>query len=520
MNVKHPSLIVSALARCAVRRCVLLWSILVAATLLSAPAANAFTIGPGSRPGVAVDASGTAYIAYNGPEVQNVAPLRFCRLPRGATACDAGAASSIVTPGNSNSLSKPFIVVSGERVVIVQYRYGDGVPGTSALLAYTSTNRGASFGPGRVVGKTNFEEAVVGPGDTMSGATNAGTGELEFQNVPLDGTAPVDANGKSTVPWAVLSTTHPYQGTVGLVDANTPVTVFTNGSDDAQFRRYDGSGDLNAASNWTAPVDIGSTRSPHLAGGPSGLFLLGRDPQGSSFVRRFDGTSFGPAVNIGPSSVMQHLIQDGAGRLHAVFSRGGPTGQDLVHAVSDNGTAWRTHTVVTQTLGDGSGGFFDHLRVAAAADHHGVAVWRAGDGIRVATIGPDTPGAVVPPPPPPVAPRPPAPVLKAKPSLTVSGLARRAGRRYGINIKGRLVLPAGVSAAKGCNGTVRASIRRATRMIAAKTVMVKPSCAYVFSSTVTRARVGRSKKLAIRIRFTGNNALAPVTKVGWIKVKR
>ena len=494
------------------RPAALLGSILVAATLLAAPAANAFTIGPGSRPGVAVDASGTAYIAWNGPEVQNVAPLRFCRLPRGATACDAGAAGSIATPGTS--LSKPFIVVSGERVVIVQHRYGGDVPGFGALFAYTSLNRGVSFGAGRVVGRVPFEEAVAGPGDTMSGATDAWAEGLGFQNVPLDGRAPVDLNGVSTNPFAILSTTHPYQGTVGLVDASTPLTVFTNSGDAAQFRRYDGSGDLNDAGNWTAPVEIGSVRSPRLAGGPTGLFLLGRDPQGSSFVRKFDGASFGPGVNLGPSSVVQHLAQDAAGRLHAVFSRSGQRGQDLIHAVSDDGRAWRSSTVVTQTLGDGSGGFFDHLRVAAAADHRGVAVWRAGDGIRVAAVG-----AVVPPPPL-VAPKPPAPVVKAKPSLTASGLARRTGRRYRITIKGRLVLPHGITAAKGCNGRVKVSVRRRTTTIASKTVRVRSSCALVFRATVRRARVGRSKKLAIRLRFNGNNALTPVTKVGSISVKR
>ena len=50
-------------------RTVFLTAFLAAALLLPASAdAAPFAIGPGSEPGVAVDAAGTAYIAYNGVE--------------------------------------------------------------------------------------------------------------------------------------------------------------------------------------------------------------------------------------------------------------------------------------------------------------------------------------------------------------------------------------------------------------------------------------------------------------------
>ena len=68
-----------------------------------------------------MDAAGTAYIAWNGPS----AVLRFCRLPRSATACDPTAAASIAAPGSGSS-GRPFVVVSGSRVVVVQQRYRPG----------------------------------------------------------------------------------------------------------------------------------------------------------------------------------------------------------------------------------------------------------------------------------------------------------------------------------------------------------------------------------------------------------
>ncbi|HEX6743407.1 MAG TPA: hypothetical protein VF087_04315, partial [Solirubrobacteraceae bacterium] len=93
----------------------------IAGLLLAAPAgaATPLTIGAGHKPGVAVDAAGTAYIAWYGPE-SNTTSLNFCRLPRGAGACDARAL--IAAPGTT--LSRPFVTVDGATVRVVSYRYG------------------------------------------------------------------------------------------------------------------------------------------------------------------------------------------------------------------------------------------------------------------------------------------------------------------------------------------------------------------------------------------------------------
>ena len=231
-------------------------SLLVA---LAAPsAAGAGTVGHGFGPGVAVDAAGTAYIAWSGSG--NPASLRFCRLPRGATACEVPHA--IVAPGNTTS--RAFVVVSGNRVVVMQYRYG--ATAVTGLYEFVSTNRGTSFKPGILVGSLPFYEAVPGPSDTMSGATDANSGGMLFQNVAIDG------SGTATTPSVKLAgVDHPYRGTAGLVDAATPLVVFTSGSDAAQYRRYDGSGSLNDGANWTAPVGLGVASYPKLAGGPRAL---------------------------------------------------------------------------------------------------------------------------------------------------------------------------------------------------------------------------------------------------------
>ena len=349
---------------------------------LAAPsAAGASTIGHGFGPGLAVDAAGTAYIAWSGPE--NPASLQFCRLPRGATACDI--AHAIAAPGTTTS--RAFVTVSGSRIAVVQYRYPLAAPDVAGVYEFISTNGGTSFDTGRIVGTVPFFEAVVGPGDTLSGATDNGT---SFQNVPLDGASATPAS-------AQLSVDHPYRATVGLVDAATPMTVFTSGDDAAQYRRYDGSGSLNDAANWTPAVDLGAAAYPKLAGGPSGLFLLATAANNSLFARKWNGTSFGPPVTVSDraDAPSLHAFQDAAGRLHAVFARGDVDGLHLIHAVSDDGTTWRSGTAVTQSPPVG----IADTRVATAPDHAGVAVMRAGNEIRVTAVGPDAPAGTSPPPP-------------------------------------------------------------------------------------------------------------------------
>ena len=266
--------------------------------------AEATIIGQGRLPSLAVDAAGTGYVSWWESAVDS--RLFFCRFPRGATACDAGAASSI--PVHGDGLSPAPVVVSGSRVVAVAARYVNEASGTGphGLFAYTSTNGGVTFGAGHVVGSVPIFDSVPGPGDTLSGVEENGS-HLRFQNVPLDGSSPANPDGTSTTPLADLTSGEAaYNASVGLLDAATPLVVYQHGAggNDAAFRRYDGSGSVNDAANWTPPVSIGPLYGPKLAGGPAGLFLLGRDAQifssGNVVVRRFNGTTFGPPVTIGP----------------------------------------------------------------------------------------------------------------------------------------------------------------------------------------------------------------------------
>src|SRR5205085_11290148 len=176
--------------------------------------------------------------------------------------CDVRQA--IAAPGDT--VTRAFVVVSGARVVVVQFRYGV----ESGMFAFTANDRGVTFGAGVPVGTIAFSDAVPGPGNTLSGVTNAASIGGAFQNVPLGGRA---AAGYAALWGGEL----PYNGAVGLVDAATPLAIFATGSDAAQFRRYGGSGSLNDAASWSAPGDLGIARYPKLAGGPGGLVMLASD---------------------------------------------------------------------------------------------------------------------------------------------------------------------------------------------------------------------------------------------------
>jgi hypothetical protein len=349
----------------------------MAALAPAADAATPVTIGAGHKPGVAVDADGTAYIAWYGPE-SNITSLHLCRLPRGASAC--AATTTIAAPGTT--LSRPFVTVDGVTVRVISYRYGLSGPRFDEIWEFTSTDGGATFDAGHSIGVVPFDEAVAGPDGTVSVATNAFSEGLVYQDVPLAGSSAGESR-------AVLSTDHPYNGTVGLVDASTPVVVFADGSGNAQVRRAAGV-NLNDPAAWAPAVDIGYADYPRLAGGPSGLFMLSGTPANALTVRKYDGTTFGSGVTIAPigDDAQAHLTEDPAGRLHAVYGHITAAGLELDYATSDDGSAWQSGPLLVST--DVSQGFND-LRAAVAADHLGVAAWDTSGStseVRAMGIGP------------------------------------------------------------------------------------------------------------------------------------
>ena len=341
-----------------------------------AAAQTPIQLGEGDQPNVTLDAQGAAHIVFRGAGASSP-QLTYCRIPRGGTGCEQR--TSIGAPGDS--LTLPIAIPNGNVIQVVSYRYGlsgPGFPSFDNTLLFTSTDNGASFDTGVIVGRAGVSDAAIGPGNGVSISIDTGPCGTCFQRVPLDGGTAGDTP-------MVLSTTHPYSSTVALVDGN-PMVVYADGSAHAQFRRFTGAGDVNDAANWTPPADIGVMDYPILASGPIGTFLIGNTQlSGSTTVARpYDGATFGAPAQVSQGIRVRDMVQDGAGRLHAVAPAfdPGPTGNALRYMTSDDGNTWHTANIAWPT---GS----DRHRLAIAADHLGFVVGTMGSNVVFASaIGP------------------------------------------------------------------------------------------------------------------------------------
>jgi hypothetical protein len=360
-------------------------AVLLALALLAPASAGAavgtpIALGPGENANVTVEADGTAHLVWRGQGVDSPR-LTYCRLRVSDSACTPQTA--ITAPGDN--LLRPLAFGNGGTVRVISYRYGGDVQTTygtfGAVLMWTSTDDGASFGaPIQIGADMGPVDYAFGPGDNVSAVTSAATVcGMCFRAWPLSG-----GNGAGIT----LSSTHPYNGTVALLDANTPLVVMQAGNGDTQFRRFSGNGDVNDVANWLPAVDIGPHDYPHLASGPSGMFLIAGDQLSGSIVqaRRFDGTTFGNRVQVTSGTRADHVSQDGLGRLHVVGGRfdAGPTGAAIFYGSSDDGARWATQDVVFP-------GLPSDMRVAVAPDHFGVVVGRYATGpggMFAARIGP------------------------------------------------------------------------------------------------------------------------------------
>lgn len=355
---------------------------LIAAALALAPASASaaletpIPLGDGASPNVTVDGAGAAHIVWRGSG-SNSAQLTYCRLPSGAGGCSPR--TSIAAPGDS--LTLPLAFAQGSTIRVISYRYGLSGPSFSATMLFTSNDGGASFDAGTPVGSVAPNDYAFGPGDSVSVIDSATSCGSCYQALPLGG------GSAGTTPGS-LSSTHPYNGAVTMLDAATPLAVFQAGNGDTQVRRYSGSGNVNDPASWTPPVDIGPGDYPRLVTGPGGVYLITQDALSGSVMqaRRFDGTTFGTRVQITTGTRADHASQDPLGRMHVVGGRFGTSGNTgrLFYASSDNGTRWDKQDITIPGVpGD--------MRLSVGGDHFGVVVGRyvlGNTGLFAARIGP------------------------------------------------------------------------------------------------------------------------------------
>jgi hypothetical protein len=338
------------------------------ASAISVTSVTPISIGAGNDAAVTVDAAGTAHIAFNGNEPGSNT-LHYCKLPRGATACSVQ--SEIPGAASTTSLEHPFVVVNGNTIQVVSYRYGFSSGSFGQDIVFTSTDGGATWGGSASVGQNPFYLAILGPGNAVSTITrvDSSDGGTIYQRVPLDGSSAGNTR-------ANLSPSHLGDSSLGLIDANTPIATMSDLSDNAFWRRYTGAGDPNDAANWTPEQPVGLVRTPHFAYGPNGVFLIGGD-NGVLKSRKYNGGGFDAPVTIpGDAGEVPQAFatQDPGGRTHVVMPQITAQCCKILYATSDDGANWAARQFQLGTDLPGQ------MQVSAAADHLGFAVWHTGNG--------------------------------------------------------------------------------------------------------------------------------------------
>ena len=321
--------------------------LLIAVVLLSAAAAapagaaDKVLIGRGSDPGVAVDARGTAHVAYNAPmtDPQVGEPLMYCAWPRGARTC---APRALLADGAAPA-RQPALVRAGPaagQVTIVSGRKG--------LVALSSADGGASFGPPSVFGEGPFFEGAFGP----SGADLALAERSNFRFRRLAGPA-------ETTGGASLNPGYPSSSRIAYTKDGRPVFVSGGARPGIAVSSWSGQGDVQDPATWRGPVRIASSNDFALAGGPRGVWLLyadfGRGLENRMIARSFDGRrAFGrahriPAGRLGlPFTVGAALAQDPKGRLVAVWFNS--PHDRLEYSASRTGAHWARPRILAKRV--------------------------------------------------------------------------------------------------------------------------------------------------------------------------
>ena len=351
-----------------------------------------------SDPAVAVDTNGTAYVVWMRSGDNSV---RYCRLPRGATACDVS--KFFTGPSSSDPLSQARVVLEGPGKPDVVYNRATD----DALFIRRSTDGGANFTARTAFGTGVPESVVAGPGSSLSISRGAGYYGMEYGDYPLGGSASsIYLDGSQVGEPSPL-----FDGGVGLVDSTTPIVAYTDHTN-SYWRVYDNThgAAYNNAANWKPRGTLAGSPDARLTSGVDGVFVQTRNASGYYEVRRYDGSaanSFGApvrATDLDSTINYAQLYEDGAGGLHSAwfdnFISGAGFDSPIRYAYSnDGGVTW-----YRRTLQDVVGEQPQQLQMAAAPDGGGLVVHGNLDsGGIVADVIPtvSSPGIDPPPAPPP-----------------------------------------------------------------------------------------------------------------------
>ncbi|MEZ5122379.1 MAG: hypothetical protein R2736_12515 [Solirubrobacterales bacterium] len=360
------------------------------------PASPAVTLSStGVHPDVLIDEAGTAHIVWNEGRGDDADAAIYCRLKRGATACDA---TAVLTweksydagdgPEFNTDDGGPRIVRVGDQLVVLSKRYptmGVKPDGASShtVVAWSSNDGGTTWSSSAIFGKRNLGQvAVLGPDDDPT--------IVNLAHDPFCGGMCVTAfkSGQYSSAEGVLNTDPDSNYNATLVaDGTGLVAGFSDLQPRIWLRRWSGAQPVTDPGTWSTAAPLAGDE-PDLASGRSGTFLLQRPGYSGPYQIRPVAT--GGDGSLSPGAPVTLSKADGArfGRLAE-----DPSGR-LLAAWQQTGTG-----VVLRTSTSGVRGFGDRQRLIDGDDNGQISLDAAADGGGFAVLnhtgGINSPGQIV-----------------------------------------------------------------------------------------------------------------------------
>ncbi len=342
----------------------------------------------GTFPDVYVDEAGTAHVVWNEDRGDGADVVMYCRIKRRARGCDGGQPHELTWtkdygPGDGpqyNSGGPPKIVRVGDLLAVFSHRYPtigvkpDGAS-SSTVVVWTSGDGGTSWTPNATAaGKWNLGQMAVLAGDNPT--------ILNFGVDPLcDAPGPAAACLEAFQSGAYAETAtnlsegpdQNYNASLVLDEHGAPVTAIEDLAYDTRVRRWTQTGSPTDPATWTPGAVFGAD-DISLAGGPSGVYLMGKAKSGSGpySVSRLNqqgaGYARGPAVAVtgtGGAS-LGRIYESPGGALIAGWQQ---FGKGLQLRATTGAAGAKPSFAASQRVTDGDGN--GQIALGAAADGGG-----------------------------------------------------------------------------------------------------------------------------------------------------
>ena len=367
----------------------------------TAPVVKTVLSETGTHPDVYVDEAGTGHIVWNEGRGDDADATYYCRLKRGATACDH---TAVLTwdktygagdgPEYNTDYDGPKIVRVGDQLLVLSHRYptvADKPDGGSSnnTIGWVSNDGGSTWSGGVIMGKRSLGQlAVIASGNSPT-VVNVGYDAL--------------CGGMCVTAYRSGS----YQGAEGVINAdvnsnyygtlaNTSTGMIAGMADAGGtmwMKQWNGSGPVTDPASWASTSSPFPGAEPDLATGPSGTFLLSRvDLVGGRRMQRVGpGLTLTDPVSVTKRSSYEGLLdEDPGGGLRTVWTDSGDNGGlHMRSATSPSAGFDQPRTLLT---GDRTG----QPELSATDDGGGFVVANAtgwiSDPGRIVAIGVGTPG--------------------------------------------------------------------------------------------------------------------------------